>query len=138
MTDDADIFDPAARDVSLTGRASVRLRPLSVGQFPKFLRAVRPIIHTIATLQKDQPEQAAAELMLLDLYVDHGENINQAVAIASGLELAEIEALPLDDMLRLAVAVWEINQDFFSQRVIPLLGQASNLARAANGGGSTR
>lgn len=130
---DVDILDPAARDVPLTGRVSVRLRPITVGQLPKFLRVIRPIVGQIAALGQTELGGGSAEIQLLDLYVDHGEAVNEAVAIASGLPLEEIEALPLDDMLRLAVAVWEVNQDFFSQRVIPVLGPMVRAPQAGVG-----
>lgn len=130
--DDVDVLDPARREVALTGRASVQLRPITAGQLPRFLRAVRPILLAV-TAKGDALKEANAEIQLMDLYIDHGENINAAVAIASGLPLEEVEALPLDDLMRLAVAVWEINQDFFGQRVIPLLGPLTNL----NGAGPT-
>jgi hypothetical protein len=130
---DVEILDPAARDVPLTGRVSVRLRPITVGQLPKFLRVIRPIIGQMTALGQTELEGGTAEIQLLDLYVEHGESVNQAVAIASDLPLEEIEALPLDDMLRLAVAVWEVNQDFFSQRVIPLLGPMLRVARPGVG-----
>ena len=132
MSDDLDVLDPGIRSVALTGRASVQLRPITAGQLPRFLRAVRPVLLAISA-KGEALAEANAELQLLDLYVDHGENINAAVSAATGLPLEEIEALPLDDMLRLAVAVWEINQDFFGQRVIPLLGPLTKL----NGAGPT-
>lgn len=124
--DDVDVLDPAARDVALTGRPSVRLRPITAGQLPRFLRAVRPILAAVAATKAD--EGVSPEIQLIDLYVDHGEAINAAVAIATGLPLEEVEALPLDDAMRLAIAVWEVNQDFFGQRVIPLLGPLTSMS----------
>lgn len=123
--DDVEVLDPGTRLVALTGRPGVRLGPITAGQLPRFLRAVRPIL--VAISAKGELTEVSAEVQMLDLYVDHGENINAAIAVATGLPLTEIEALPLDDALRLAVAVWEVNQDFFGQRVIPLLGPLMNL-----------
>jgi hypothetical protein len=135
---DLDTIDPGFVEVALTGRAAVQIRPITVGQLPRFLRVVKPLVGAVAgggsPLSTSGHGPDTLEVNLLDLYVEHGERLNEAVSVATGLPQDEIDALPVDDALRLAMAVWEVNRDFFGQRVAPLLAQ---MMRQGIGSGPT-
>ena len=90
------------------------LTPLRVGDVPAFARAVQ----TVAASLSASPDWLA----LLAL---HGEAVIDAVAIASRRPSEWVTSLALDDAVRLAEAVFEVNADFFIQRVLPSLTEAA-------------
>ena len=61
----------------------------------------------------------------LALLAEHGEAVIDAVAIASRRPPEWVTNLALDDAVRLAEAVFEVNADFFIQRVLPSLTEAA-------------
>jgi len=147
--DALEVLAPAFVEVPLTGRPSITVRPITVGQLPRFVRALKPIVGAVTASAGNllpPPDGSgsvdaaglAAEVNLLELYVEHGEALNQAIAIACGQPLEQIEALSLDDALKLALVVWEVNRDFFGQKVMPLLAPTLKQALATSGAGPTR
>lgn len=96
------------------GGERVDLTPLKVGDVPAFARAVQPVAASLSA----SPDWLA----LLAL---HGEAVIDAVAIASRRPSEWVTSLALDDAVRLAEAVFEVNADFFIQRVLPSLTEAA-------------
>jgi len=96
------------------GGESLELTPLKVGDVPAFARVVQPVAASLSA----SPDWLA----LLAL---HGEAVIDAVAIASRRAPEWVSGLALDDAVRLAEAVFEVNADFFIQRVLPSLTDAA-------------
>jgi hypothetical protein len=96
------------------GGERLDLTPLRVGDVPAFARAVQPVAASLSA----SPDWLA----LLAL---HGEAVIDAVAIASRRPSEWVTSLALDDAVRLAEAVFEVNADFFIQRVLPSLTEAA-------------
>ena len=96
------------------GGERLELTPLKVGDVPAFARAIQPAAASLSA----SPDW----LKLLAL---HGEAVVEAVAIASRSPLEWVRDLELDDAVRLAEAVFEVNADFFIQRVLPSLTEAA-------------
>ena len=105
------------------GGEPIEISPLRIGELPAFTRAIRPFA-----------EQLAGEVDWPVLIVDHGEAVLQALAVASRRPYSWIEGLPLDDAIRLADALLEVNADFFVRRVVPACTRmAGNLASRVAG-----
>ena len=96
------------------GSERLELTPLKVGDVPAFARAIQPAAVSLSA----SPDW----LKLLAL---HGEAVVEAVAIASRRPPEWVRDLELDDAVRLAEAVFEVNADFFIQRVLPSLTEAA-------------
>ena len=96
------------------GGESLELTSLKVGDVPAFARAVQPVAASLSA----SPDWLA----LLAL---HGEAVIEAIAIASRRPPEWVRGLALDDAVRLAEAVFEVNADFFIQRVLPSLTDAA-------------
>ena len=96
------------------GGERLDLTPLKVGDVPAFARAVQPVAASLSA----SPDWLA-------LLAEHGEAVIDAVAIASRRPPEWVTNLALDDALRLAEAVFEVNADFFIQRVLPSLTEAA-------------
>ena len=96
------------------GGERLELTPLRLGEIPAFARAIRPLASSLSV----SPDWLA----LLD---EHGEAVIDAVAIASRRPKDWLAGLELDDAVRLSEAVFEVNADFFIQRVWPSLTEAA-------------
>jgi len=96
------------------GGERLDLTPLKVGDVPAFARAVQPVAASLSA----SPDWLA-------LLAEHGEAVIDAVAIASRRPPEWVTNLALDDAVHLAEAVFEVNADFFIQRVLPSLTEAA-------------
>ena len=96
------------------GGERLELTPLKVGDVPAFARAVQPVAASLSA----SPDWLA-------LLAEHGEAVIDAVAIASRRPPEWVTNLALDDAVRLAEAVFEVNADFLIQRVLPSLTEAA-------------
>ena len=95
------------------GDQSIALTPLVLGELPAFARAIQPFTTELAV----EPDW-------LRLLGSHGEAMIEAMAIASRQSCEWIAGLALDEAIFLAQALFEVNADFFIQRVVPKLGEA--------------
>ena len=96
------------------GGEALELTPIRVGELPAFARAIQPAAASLSA----SPDWLA-------LLADHGEAVIEAVAIASRHPVDWVAELGLDEAVRLAEAVFEVNADFFIQRVLPGLTKAA-------------
>ena len=104
---------PVPVSVEIAGE-HIDLTPLKVGEVPAFARAVQPIAASLSA----SPDWLA-------LLADHGEAVIEAIAIASRRPRDWVASLDLDEAVRLAESVFEVNADFFIQRLLPRVTQAA-------------
>lgn len=115
---DALIQAPARIEVA---GETLEIWPLVVIQIPAILRAARPVVEALRRGESD----------ILGLLADHGDRLLEAVAIATGRTRAWVDALPADDLVRLAGVVVEVNADFFVRRLLPAITAAAEQAARA-------
>jgi len=108
-----DAFPPAPVTLDVGGE-SLEITPIRVGEVPALIKAVRPFAG-----------QLSAEADWLVLLAEHGESLLGALAVAARRERAWVERLSLDDAVRLAAALFEVNADFFVQRLAPAVQHAA-------------
>jgi hypothetical protein len=113
---DFETFPPVPQVVTVAGVA-VELTPIRLGELPRILAAVRPIAADCSADLSAQPDW-------LVLLARHGEAMLELLALATRRDRAWIEALALDEAVTLAAAVFEVNADFFVQRVAPSIASA--------------
>ena len=92
---------------------TIALTPLVLGELPAFAKAMQPFM-----------AEFAVEPDWLRLLGSHGEAMIEAMAIASRQPSEWIAGLALDEAIFLAQSLFEVNADFFIQRVAPKLGEA--------------
>lgn len=92
---------------------TITLTPLVLGELPAFAKAIQPFTTDLAI----EPDW-------LRLLGSHGEAMIEAMAIASRKPREWIAGLALDEAIFLAQTLFEVNADFFIQRVVPKLGEA--------------
>ncbi|BCO30110.1 hypothetical protein TspCOW1_02130 [Thiohalobacter sp. COW1] len=88
--------------------ARLEITPLRLGELPAMLKAVRPFAGQLV----EEPDW-------LSLLAEQGEDLLEALCIACRRSREWVDALALDDALKLAAAVFEVNADFFVQKVVP-------------------
>jgi len=96
------------------GGDHLEITPLRIGELPAFARAVKPIAAHL-TLQPDW-------MLILS---EDGEALILAMALACRRQPEWLAALSLDEAIQVAEAIFEVNADFFIQRVVPQLQRVS-------------
>ncbi|AEG69791.1 hypothetical protein PP715_22545 [Ralstonia solanacearum] len=108
--DDLDKLIPQPAELTVGGESLVIL-PLKVGRLPDFLRAISPVLQQLNAPQIDW----------LGLFIEHGDDLLQAVAVAVGKPRTWVDDLAADEAILLAAKVVEVNADFFTRTVLPRL-----------------
>lgn len=110
-------FTPQPVVVDLAGE-SLEIAPLKVGELPAFIRAIRPFA-----------QHLTEDVDWLTLFGERGDDLVQALALSVRRPREWVAARELDEAIRLAEAVFEVNADFFVQRLVPSF--TNTLARVA-------
>ncbi|WP_247309344.1 DUF6631 family protein [Ralstonia pseudosolanacearum] len=108
--DDLDKLIPQPAELAVGGEV-LAIQPLKVGRLPDFLRAISPTLQQLKAPQIDW----------LALFIEHGDDLLQAVAIAVGKPRTWVDDLAADEAILLAAKVVEVNADFFTRTVLPRL-----------------
>jgi len=110
-----------AQEIHVAGKA-IRIRPLTVGQLPGFLRAAQPII---AELSSGDIAQALLR---------EPAAVIEAITIACAQDRVWIDSLYSDDLIKLGTKCIEINLDFFIRRLLPEITAAAETIETATAG----
>lgn len=149
-SDDLETLAGAEPRVITTRRGeAIEIREFFFGQWPRAVRLIRPVTTAVEAtgiagfvagtfrLAENWP------LLLPQLLDEGGEAVIEFVAFAIGKPRAWFDTLGGDDGLALTRAVFEVNGDFFVQRIAPMLGlqvqaaAAGTAAAAADGAPSS-
>jgi len=111
--DDFKTFPATPVSLDLAG-TTLDLTPIRLGELPRFLTIVRPFAESLET----EPDWG-------DLLARHGEAVLELLVLTTRRERAWIDALSLEDAVRLAAAVFEVNAGFFVAHVVPAVQVAA-------------
>ena len=140
----------APETVTITaGGTEYVVAPLQTRQFWPILRSALPIIDGLAAAfgvaadplpaEKSPPQHRAGQgqpvdpyesltRMLgseiagaLDLLADHGSRITEIIAVALDVKVSEAGQFMPDETYQAMRAIFQVNQDFFVKRVIPMI-----------------
>ncbi len=94
---------PLGQEVTLADGRTVTAKPITLGQLPRFVKAIRPAFGALVALVPassspgagggqgadpeagaDAPEGGVDAFALLEAYAEHGDAINEAVSIVTG------------------------------------------------------
>ena len=135
-TADVDVLAPASTSVAFAGQ-QVEILPIPVGRIPLLIRTARPVIDALIAnnVLTGEGDQLDIDVMqIVALMGDHGEQFFEALSIAAGVSVADVESANLDDVVRLTQTCLRVNRDFFTKNVVPLL---AGMARQLPGVGPT-
>lgn len=138
MTDDLDVLAPAGASVGYRGE-TIEVTPLTIGMLPKLVRTARPVIDKVLELES-LPDDDSGELvtLVLDLVEHHGDQVFEAASICTGKPVDWLQDAGIDEFVVLVKTVFEVNRDFFTRRLVPLLGGLpGSLGKPASGSGQT-
>ena len=135
----AGAFVPEAQPLTFNGQA-ITVRPLTVLQaiqISRSLKQVLPALDKLAPLLVEDGGDGADVALLVELLADFGEPLTEAVAIATGLPLQDVQgSRDIAGLIGVIAAIVRVNVDFFAQQVAPYLAGLRNAA-AANGASPT-
>lgn len=114
-----EIIEPSTAKVTLSTGREVIVRPVTMGQLPRFIAAVEPLLGAIGGLP-----QEAQELALFAALAKHGDAVNSALSVTTKLTAEDFEEMGVDDGALLVLAVFRVNRDLFQRRLLPMLAQA--------------
>ena len=115
MSDNTYAALPPVTNIIVINGENLELTPIRVGEIPAFAGAIRPIL---SSLSDSEPNWVA-------MISEHGNAVIDAVAIAARRSPEWVKDLELDDAVRLASKVFEVNADFFIQRLLPSITEAA-------------
>ncbi len=120
--DEMNILIPETLELDIAGER-IEITPLRLGEFPAMLKAVRPFA-----------AQLEADPDWLSLLAEHGEALLDSLAVTCRRPRDWVDGLALDEALTLAASVFEVNADFFVQRVAPNVTElAERIGRRLDG-----
>ena len=115
--------------------------PVKVKNLPAFLAAIEPVVRQLSA--SSAGATGAKDDLLLAL-ATHAPNVITATAVGAGVDEAWLGDQTTDVLVDLALAVLEVNMDFFVQVLLPRvtaaigpLGRLSSLGTPAATGGMT-
>lgn len=117
---------PPVPTTIVVGGETLDITPIVVGELPAFAKALQPV----ATHISESTDWLA-------LFASHGDDLIDAISIASRRPREWVAGLDLDEAMRLAQAVFEVNADFFIRRLMPVIidaaGRIEQRIKAASG-----
>ena len=111
--EDLDILDDAPPTLIVVPGGDIAVRPLTMGQLPRFSKALVPILEQVESLARGDLDG----LQILRLIGDHGDLVTDAVSIATDQPRERIAKLTPDYFMELLGAVISVNKDFFVRRL---------------------
>lgn len=130
MDELAQIAQADAVPVTVAGR-DLQLTPLKVRELPGFARALQPLADQLPAVLSGDTEPGALLALLAQ-----GDALIEAVALGAREPVETVGELEADEFLVLALAVMEVNANFFAQRLMPVLrGHLHRAAGIASGSG---
>ncbi len=135
MSDDLKVLFPN-ETVTVAGEP-IEVHPFYFGQISQVAKFCKPIVETllssgIMTITKDG-DKSTIKIdddvipKLFQILEGGTEPLLCLVAFSVGKPRAFLDTVPMDDGIVLTQTIWEINSNFFVERVIPLI--ASRLSR---------
>lgn len=132
--DDLEVLAAAGTSTNYRG-AQVSLEPVSIGRLPALVRVVRPMLASAQAIAA-APSAAGADAvasadamgieitfdLLFGLIEEHADGLFEAVALLTGRDVEWIRGGDVAEFIELALAAVEVNRDFFTKRIAPLLG----------------
>jgi hypothetical protein len=102
------------------GGMDIPIRQIKLGQLPAVLRAVQPVAHLITEREK---------LDIPSIFMLYADECLTLISVLSGQPRAWVDQLETDEGITLFAALFEVNLDFFIQKVLPTVeGAVKQLA----------
>lgn len=131
--EELDVLEPQGNAVTYLGER-LEIKPLTIGQLPKFVRIARPVIDALLDANLEDMAAGGDVALVMDMIDKHSDQVFEAAALVTGRDRAWLESGDPAEFIELASTVVAVNRDFFTQKLAPLLAAR---ARKSNGIGPT-
>lgn len=121
MTDQIQILFPEGKEIILKESVFI-IKPFTFGQLPKVIKAITKASKTFEEIKMTQNSINPADA--LSILSESGDELVELLADILKVEKSFIEDLEMDEAVELITAFFEVNTDFFTKRVVPLLQKA--------------
>lgn len=115
-----EILFPQGIDVNLKNEV-INIKPFKLGQLPAVMKVMQKVANPIQQSMLTNVSQDAN--FLLSLIADFGDELIKLIALIIKKPIEFVEDLDQDETVILLKSIIEVNKDFFSKRVTPLIQQ---------------
>jgi hypothetical protein len=116
---DLNVMIPLVQTLHVGGM-DIPIRQIKLGSLPAVLRAVQPVAHLITEREK---------LDIPSIFMLYADECLTLISVLSGQPRAWVDQLETDEGITLFAALFEVNLDFFIQKVLPTVeGAVKQLA----------
>jgi hypothetical protein len=115
MSNDLTLLFPAGQQLSIRDE-NITIKPFKFGDLPKVFKCLEPLTTSMAKMVADRNTSPAAIAMLM---AEGGDSVLDLMVIGSKQNKVWIEELEMDEGVELLTAIFEVNADFFIQKVLP-------------------
>jgi hypothetical protein len=125
MTEELDALLPIHRVVTV-GTEQIEVKPYKFGQLNKVIKAAEPLFVHLKQINVDGSPEEVGGRVLQTVLTNGGDSLTTIIALSIGKSSDWVENLELDEVVELASAVFEVNKDFFTKKIAPLLAVVIN------------
>lgn len=117
MSNELTALFPTGKQISICGE-NLTIKPFKFGELPKVFKAIEPITGTLGSLLQSRSPDIT---VIANLISEGGESIMDLMCIAAKVPRSKLDEMEMDDGVELLVSIFEVNADFFIQKVLPLV-----------------
>ena len=129
MSNDADLKVLLPDEEIIIGGETMIIKPFPFGKLPKVIKHAGAIIGVFSALPNTvfddagalNLEDPATMIILIEHIADGGDVLIEIACLGTGKPREWVEALDPYDGVYLLLKIWEVNKDFFTQRLAPLM-----------------
>lgn len=132
MAKEVELLFPQGKVVKLSGK-DYTILPYGFGKFPKVMAS----LSKLADLAQFDTAAKTDDAIIKMLFLSGGEEVMELCALALDQPRKFLDAIPADEGIQLALAILEVNRDFFIARLQPQLSIITSKLSELAGAGSS-
>jgi hypothetical protein len=123
---DLEILTPTATEIVLQGE-TISVKQFKFMQFSKVAKIVQKMKVKLGDLdvkiETDTEGNKSLDLDYIKLVAECGDEIKDLCILVTGKDSAFIDTIEGDEGIALLTTIFEVNMDFFSQKILPMVLQ---------------
>lgn len=120
MTNELETIFPTGKQVNI-GEETLNITPFKLGQINKVLKAAEPMFVVFKTVDTNGTDEEVGSKIITELLLHCGDSIRDILAISVNKSVEWVDELEADKVIELLSVIFEVNKDFFIQKVLPML-----------------
>lgn len=128
MSNELEQLFPTGKQISINDE-NLTIKPFKFGELPKVFKAIGPLTSILGNLLQNRDVTFPA---IASLIMDGGDSIIDLMVIGSRKPRDWVDELEMDQGVEVLTAIFEVNADFFTRKVLPLVN-----VKMANTNGQT-